>query len=504
MRICGRHFVILVLSSLALAGCGGSDSGDSSFGGSENLPPIITGSPPTQLTAGSSYSFTPQATDPNGDAVTFRATGLPSWLSINATTGALTGTPSESNVGTTEMITVEATDSRAASQLPQFRIQVNSSAQPAPPPNTPPTIQGTPATTAIVGQSYTFTPVADDVDDNGLTFTVQNLPAWLTFTASTGLISGTPAAANVGTASGIVISVNDGIATTSLPAFNITVSAPTTPPTNRAPTITGTPATSVTAGSAYSFRPVASDPDGNSLQFSIQNRPTWATFSTSTGRLSGTPTSANVGTTSSIILSVTDGTATTSLPGFTLHVRAQANRAPTISGTPPASVVTNVAYTFTPTASDPDGDTLTFSVDNLPAWATFNTSNGRISGTPVDVNVGSFSGIVIRVADGRGGTASLPSFSINVTAATTNGSAQLNWVTPTQNTDGSSLPSFTGYRIVYGRELGTLDQTVTLNNTSLTTYRVEGLSSGVWYFAMRTVNGSSESDLTNLASITIQ
>jgi hypothetical protein len=65
--------------------------------------------------------------------------------------------------------------------------------------------------------------------------------------------------------------------------------------TNSAPVITGTPATAVTAGSAYSFIPAASDGDGDTLTFSIVNKPSWASFSTSTGELSGTPVVSDAG-----------------------------------------------------------------------------------------------------------------------------------------------------------------------------------------------------------------
>ena len=59
--------------------------------------------------------------------------------------------------------------------------------------------------------------------------------------------------------------------------------------TNHAPTISGTPATSVSQGSSYSFTPAAADADGDALIFGIDAKPTWATFSTSTGSVSGTP-----------------------------------------------------------------------------------------------------------------------------------------------------------------------------------------------------------------------
>src|SRR5215475_12126242 len=47
---------------------------------------------------------------------------------------------------------------------------------------------------------------------------------------------------------------------------------------------------------------------------------------------------------------------------------------PTISGTPPGSVLQNTAYSFQPSASDPNGDKLTFSISGKPAWASFDTA----------------------------------------------------------------------------------------------------------------------------------
>ena len=66
MRNCGRHIVLLALASIALAGCGGDESFDGSNGGA-NLPPIIAGSPATTLSAGTPYTYTPTAADPDGD-----------------------------------------------------------------------------------------------------------------------------------------------------------------------------------------------------------------------------------------------------------------------------------------------------------------------------------------------------------------------------------------------------------------------------------------------------
>ena len=497
MGICGLRVALAAIAVMAIAGCGAEASPDAV---TSNLPPIISGTPPTSLNAGSAYMFAPQAADPDGDPLTFSALNLPGWAHIDTQTGVVTGVPTEADVGMTGMITIEVSDSKAIADLPAFRIQVSSSVVVPPPANTAPTIAGVPAISATVGVIYTFSPVGNDADNDTLTYTIQNRPSWATFTPATGQLTGTPATGNIGTTSNIVISVSDGTDSASLPAFNLqVVAAPVTPPANRPPTISGVPATSVTAGTAYSFRPVASDPDGNTLTWSIQGLPAWATFSATTGRLSGTPTAANVGTSARITITVSDATLSASLPSFTIQVIAQANRAPVITGTPTTSLNVGSTYSFQPSASDADGNALTFSIQNRPAWATFSTSTGLLTGTPTSADVGTFANVTISVSDGTA-IVSLPAFTITVAQVST-GSATVSWTAPTTNTDGSALTNLAGYRVAYGRAQDTLNQSASLTNASLSTYVVSNLASGTWYFAVYAVNsGGVESGVSNIAS----
>ena len=504
MRICGRHFLLLALAPLVLAACGGGgsdESGGAGGSGGNNLPPIIQGTPLTTVAAGTPYTFTPSAADPDGDKLTFSAANLPAWAAINKDTGAVTGTPAEADAGMSGQIVIEVSDAKAVTQLPAFRIQVASNINEEDP-NSAPTIAGTPATSATVGRLYVFAPVGDDVNGDDLEFSIQNKPSWATFTPATGELRGTPAADNVGTTSNIVITVHDGSDTASLPAFNLQVV--TTPPAaNRAPAITGTPGATATVNREYSFRPVGSDADGDTLTYAIQNKPSWAQFSTTSGRLWGTPTANSVGNSARITISVTDSKSNpVNLPTFTIQVSAQANRAPVISGLPELTIAVGTAWSFTPTASDPDGNTLTFSVTNLPTWATFNTSTGRISGTPAAGNLGSFASVRISVSDGVAVT-SLPAFTLVVVAVGT-GIATVNWTAPTTNTDGSALTDLASYKVVYGRSATNLNQSATVLNLGLTSFAVTALTSGTWYFGVRAVNAAGvESDISNVVSKTI-
>lgn len=183
-----------------------------------------------------------------------------------------------------------------------------------------------------------------------------------------------------------------------------------------APRISGSPASSVTVGQVYRFKPTASDADGNTLTFSIANKPDWASFSATTGEIVGTPFSNHARTYSGIVISVRDGSSTVSLPAFSLVVRASSNRSPLISGTPATTARVGTAYSFKPTASDPEGRALTFSIRNKPTWASFNTSTGQLSGTPTAA--GTFASIMIVASDGVSSTAMMPLFSIAVSAAT--------------------------------------------------------------------------------------
>src|SRR5580658_1398377 len=121
--------------------------------------------------------------------------------------------------------------------------------------------------------------------------------------------------------------------------------------------ISGAPSASVTAGQAYSFAPSATDSEGRTLVFAISNRPSWASFNPATGQLAGTPAAASVGSYANIVISVSDGEQSASLPAFTVQVLAATVSAPppppTISGTPPTSAVAGTPYTFQPTASGP-------------------------------------------------------------------------------------------------------------------------------------------------------
>jgi hypothetical protein len=448
-----------------------------------NTAPTIFGHPGAGVVAGSFYSFTPTASDPDGDSLTFTIQNQPAWARFDPSTGTLSGSPSASQTGVYSNVVISVSDGTHAASLAPFSIRVNP----------PLTIAGKPPAEVGAGSSYSFKPTTDAPAGTSLTFTIQNRPAWASFSAATGTLSGTPAANQVATYTGIVISVTDGIQKVSLPAFSIKVLAQLQ--------ISGTPPTQISAGKSYAFQPTTKGASGTALRFFIENKPAWASFNATSGLLSGTPSTSQSGKYPNIAIKVSDGMRSAALPAFSVTVTGS-NSGPTITGNPPGSVNVDSPYRFTPAASDPSGGPLTFSIQNRPGWASFDTSTGALSGTPAAGDAGTYTNIVISVSDGTA-SASLPAFSITVDQFS-NGSATIVWAPVTKNTNGSALTDLAGYKVHYGTSPNALSKVVTLANASVTNYVATNLSSGTWYFGITAyATDGSESDLSNVGQKTI-
>jgi hypothetical protein len=181
---------------------------------------------------------------------------------------------------------------------------------------------------------------------------------------------------------------------------------------------------------------------------------------------------------------------------------AVANHAPSIQGVPANSITAGSTYSFTPAASDTDGDILTFSITGRPSWATFDTKTGRLRGTPTAADVGTTSNIVVAVTDGDA-TVALAAFSIQVVGTAT-GAAALTWMPPTENDDGTTLTNLTGYKVYWGTSPTDFSNSITLTNPGLTSYVIDHLTPATWYFAASSLNADGvESDLSNVATKTV-
>jgi hypothetical protein len=130
------------------------------------------------------------------------------------------------------------------------------------------------------------------------------------------------------------------------PTDNRVAQNPVPPPAmNQAPTISGTPTRTVIEGEFYEFMPSASDVDGDTLEFAISRKPSWATFDRGTGRLFGTPGADEVGSFTNVAITVSDGQATAALAAFDITVDAIAMGSATLSWNPPTQNEDGTALT---------------------------------------------------------------------------------------------------------------------------------------------------------------
>jgi len=374
--------------------------------------------------------------------------------------------------------------------------------------NSPPVISGTPPSSIMANSVYAFTPVASDADGDPLNFSISNLPGWASFDISTGALTGTPSDNDAGVYQNIVISVSDGTDTSALPGFSITVTA------------------NANGGAEFNFAYTSySVNEGGiaTVEITRNNSSGSATVSYSTYGISATQDQDYQGAVSTVV-TFADGESSRTIniatnddtivendetfqvvllsPSLNYNLGAASsavvtirdndvaiNNPPTIAGNPSTSITANSPYSFTPTASDIDGDTLSFSITNKPNWASFNGSTGTLSGTPGDSDVGTYQNIVVSVSDGIN-TVSLAAFSITVTSSTpATGSATLSWSPPTENEDGSPLTDLAGYKIYYGTSPGVYETVISIDNPGIATYVVENLNTNTtYYFTMTSVN----------------
>jgi len=356
-----------------------------------NEAPVIAGLPDIDMKERETRALDLKTfvTDPDGDALTFTLIDTKDWVQLTSA-GALTLTPKFKDIGTFSLAFTVTDGKLTTSGV--LKIKVNRNPRP------PVWLEDPIKFTAAAGKPFsgTIAAKAQDLDGLALTFAKTSGPAWLSVSAA-GLLSGTPALADLGDGTFKVNVRNDvlGVDATVI----VTVFDP-----NQSPVWLQDPITLPNAPEkvAYSqgLAGFAKDPDGDALTFTKVSGPAWAAVA-SDGTFAGTPARTDVGL-NTFKVRVTD-------PGgkfaeATVRVTVDfVNQAPRwkVSPLALADAFEDKTYSFgiAGFAEDPDGDSLTFKKISGPAWLTV-SSAGALSGVPGKGDLGNYSA-VFEVSDGK-------------------------------------------------------------------------------------------------------
>nr|WP_171026259.1 putative Ig domain-containing protein [Mesorhizobium comanense] len=337
-------------------------------------------------------SFTPVTGSGGSGALSYGISpSLPAGLSLSASTGEITGSPTVTSAATTYTVTV--TDANGASASNTFLLAVNDAVT---------ATQAVP--TAVLTQNHAvipFTPVSGGGGTSPLSYGVSPaLPAGLSFDSSNGQITGTPSTAAAGT---YTVTVTDTKGVAAAATFSLTV--------NGAVTATQAIATTILTQShaAPSFTPVTGAGGAGGLTYGVSpSLPAGLNFNAANGQVTGVPSVTSAAT--SYTVTVTDTNGATASNIFSLAVGSAVTATQAVATK--SLTVTTAVTPFTPVTGGGGTNPLSYAVSPaLPAGLSFGTADGQVSGTPTVASAAA--SYTVTVTDANGATAT-NSFSLKV------------------------------------------------------------------------------------------
>jgi hypothetical protein len=264
------------VTALSVTGVSNASNQSSATASGSGASPVITSSTSASGSVGSAFSY--QITASNSPT-SFSASGLPSGLSVNTTTGAITGTPTATGTST---VTIGATNANGTGSAP-LTLTISAGSAPV--------ITSSTSASGAVGSAFSYQITASN---SPTSYSATGLPSGLSVSTTTGAITGTPAASGTSSVTiGATNSIGTGTATLTL---TISVAG--------APVITSSTSASGTVGTAFSYQITASN---SPTSYSASGLPAGLSVSTTTGAITGTPTASG---TSSVTIGATNSTGT--------------------------------------------------------------------------------------------------------------------------------------------------------------------------------------------------
>ncbi|MCK4503237.1 MAG: putative Ig domain-containing protein, partial [Desulfuromonadales bacterium] len=364
-----------------------------------NRLPILSPVGTKTVPEGSELNFTIIGSDPDNDALSYTATGLPLGAVFNPTNRSFNWTPEFQASTNTQVYPVTFTVSDGvAADSEMVTINVTNV-------NRPPVLELIGAQSLIEGGSSNLIISGSDPDNDPLAYSAVNLPSGAIFTTATNSFNWIPEDDQAGIYR-VTFSVTDGSLNDSEEVtFSVGIG-------NKAPVLDAVGSQTVAENSELVFVVSASDINGDNLGYSATGLPVGAVFDAERQQFNWTPDYTQAGD-FTVQIGVTDGSMS---DAETIAIAVtNTNRPPVIGGAPAASVMATTGYSFIPVGDDLDGDSLVFAIANKPEWATFSAATGELSGSPIASQIGNNPDIAISVSDGTISVALAP-FAIEVIA----------------------------------------------------------------------------------------
>jgi RHS repeat-associated protein len=359
-------------------------------------PPVFTSTPVVTATEDAPYAYQATAEDPNAaDVLSFSIVHAPIGMTIDATSGLVSWTPLNSQVGTNN-VNLRVTDPTGLTQDQIFAVTVANV-------NDAPEITSIAPLQAQVDVLYTYTVTAHDIDAGDvLTFSLASGSGNAVINPQSGVVTWTPAVVEEGQRS-LTVRVTDAAGASADQTFTVNVQLEPRPPV-----FTSAPIVDATEEALYTYQATAEDPNADALTFELVAGPAGMTVSAA-GLVQFTPTNAQVGP-HAVSIRVTDGRFPV-VQEYTLLV-ANVNDDPVITSTPVLLTPRGLAYRYQVVATDEDNDALTYSLTQAPVGMTVST--GGVITWPDDGHRSNNQSVALVVSDGHDGTAT-QTWSITIT-----------------------------------------------------------------------------------------
>ncbi|MBI4449260.1 S8 family serine peptidase [Candidatus Woesearchaeota archaeon] len=274
-----------------------------------NFLPTINSTPTLNATSNANYTYDVDASDANGDNLTFSLSIAPSGMVMNISTGRIDWVPTNNQVGLNN-VTVSVTDGRGANVTQNFTVNVTRS-------NTAPVINTSPIFNATEDALYVYDINATDSDNDNLTFNLTSFPQGMLINSSSGVISWTPNNAQVG-ANNVTVIVFDGLGANATQSYVVNVS-------NLAPVFVSTAPTQANESFTLSYDPNTTDEgQGNASYVLIFAPAGMMLLNATTGFINWTPNTSQMGQ-QNVSLKFNDGNNGTADQNFTIFVSEVSN-----------------------------------------------------------------------------------------------------------------------------------------------------------------------------------